>query len=79
MATDTESTENRRILCVGLVCFDAVFHVTDYPAEDDDVRATLYKPARGGNAGTNTVILKQLAPNTVIEFLGNLISGENFY
>ncbi|XP_003388714.1 PREDICTED: ketohexokinase-like [Amphimedon queenslandica] len=55
MAADTKGA-----LCVGLVCLDIIYSVDHYPKEDEDIRASGQKWAKGGNAANTLSVLVQL-------------------
>jgi ketohexokinase len=48
------------ILAVGIATIDIINHVSQFPAEDDEVRAVSQLIARGGNATNTLVVLSQL-------------------
>jgi ketohexokinase len=48
------------ILAVGIATIDIINHVSQYPAEDDEVRALSQTRSRGGNATNTLVVLSQL-------------------
>ncbi len=62
-----------RILCVGVVTLDIVSQVDDYPAEDDEVRASAQSWRAGGNAANTAVVLAQLGCQA--SWAGNMGSG----
>lgn len=49
-----------RILAVGIATVDIVLQVTDFPAEDSEVRALGQRTVRGGNATNTLTVLSQL-------------------
>lgn len=49
-----------RILAIGIATLDIINSVTDYPAEDDEVRAVSQRLCRGGNATNSLTVLSQL-------------------
>ncbi|MGD9168436.1 MAG: PfkB family carbohydrate kinase [Candidatus Thiodiazotropha sp.] len=49
-----------RILAVGGATLDIINSVSDYPKEDDELRATAQHQRRGGNASNTLVVLSQL-------------------
>ncbi len=49
-----------RILAVGIATLDIINTVTDYPAEDSEVRAHSQSVRRGGNATNTLTVLSQL-------------------
>ena len=49
-----------RILAVGVATVDIILQVTEYPAEDSEVRVLRRRIARGGNATTTLTVLSQL-------------------
>ncbi len=59
-----------RILGVGVATLDIVNSVEDYPAEDEEVRATAQQRQRGGNASNTLVVLATLGH--ACEWLGVL-------
>ncbi len=48
-----------RVLAVGIATLDIINTLAAYPAEDDEVRASSQRRARGGNATNTLVILSQ--------------------
>lgn len=54
------AANTKAVLCVGLVCLDIVNTVDHYPKEDEDIRATGQKWAKGGNAANTLSVLAQL-------------------
>lgn len=48
------------ILAVGIATLDIINLVSDYPAEDDEVRALSQRRCRGGNATNSLTVLSQL-------------------
>ena len=71
LSSKKETDVNNRILCMGLLCLDFVYILSEYPEEDTDVRALSQTKSRGGNASTNTTILAQLGWENG-EFLGSV-------
>ncbi|XP_024125699.1 ketohexokinase isoform X2 [Oryzias melastigma] len=65
--------EQKKILCVGLVCLDIINVVDKYPEEDSDSRCLSQRWQRGGNASNSCTVLSLLgAPCT---FMGSLAAG----
>ena len=62
----------RKILCVGLVCYDIVNVVEYFPVEDTQMRTIEQRRSRGGNASNMTTALSHL--NVPCEFMGSLPS-----
>lgn len=48
------------ILAIGIATIDIINHVSQFPAEDDEVRAVSQVITRGGNATNTLVVLSQL-------------------
>ena len=65
----------RKILCVGLVCYDIVSVVENFPIEDTQVRTIEQRRSRGGNASNMTTVLSHL--DIPCEFLGSLPTGSS--
>ena len=66
------SNPKKKILCVGLVCYDIVNVVASFPTEDTQTRTIEQRRSRGGNASNMTTVLSHL--NIPCEFLGSLPS-----
>ncbi|CAF94177.1 unnamed protein product, partial [Tetraodon nigroviridis] len=65
--------EQKKILCVGLVCLDIINVVDKYPEEDTDSRCLSQRWQRGGNASNSCTVLSLLgAPSA---FMGSLAAG----
>ncbi|XP_053314448.1 ketohexokinase isoform X3 [Spea bombifrons] len=65
--------EEKRILCIGLVCLDIISVVDKYPQEDSDTRCLSQRWQRGGNASNSCTVLALLgAPSA---FMGSLAPG----
>ncbi|TNN33598.1 Ketohexokinase [Liparis tanakae] len=65
--------QQKRILCVGLVCLDIISVVDRYPEEDTDSRCVSQRWQRGGNASNCCTVLSLLgAPSA---FMGSLAAG----
>ena len=47
----------KKLLGVGIVTLDIINHVDHYPAEDEALRATRSRRARGGNAANTLAVL----------------------
>ncbi|KAG7494766.1 ketohexokinase isoform X2 [Solea senegalensis] len=65
--------ENRKILCVGLVCLDIISVVDKYPEEDTDSRCVSQRWQRGGNASNSCTVLSLLGAQSA--FMGSLCAG----
>lgn len=63
----------KKILCVGLVCYDIVNVVENYPVEDTQMRTVEQRRSRGGNASNMCTVLANL--NAACEFMGSLPMG----
>ncbi|XP_050334597.1 ketohexokinase-like [Bactrocera neohumeralis] len=75
--TTATSSQQRRILCVGMCVLDVIHLVEQYPVEDTDKRCLAGYWQRGGNASNNCTVLRQLgAPQ--VEFLGMLSASPAF-
>ncbi|XP_043918287.1 ketohexokinase isoform X1 [Protopterus annectens] len=71
--------EEKRILCIGLVCLDIINVVDRYPEEDSDTRCLSQRWQRGGNASNSSTVLSllgvpcsfmgSLAPSRVADFI----------
>ncbi|KAI4500314.1 hypothetical protein M0802_004731 [Mischocyttarus mexicanus] len=72
MACST-TLNDRKIVCIGLICLDMVHTCQDYPPEDSDYRSVDYKWQRGGNASNTCTVLSLLGSKC--EFFG-VISKE---
>jgi ketohexokinase len=48
------------ILAIGIATIDIINHVSQFPAEDDEVRAVSQQISRGGNATNTLTVLSQL-------------------
>ncbi|XP_034388030.1 ketohexokinase isoform X1 [Cyclopterus lumpus] len=65
--------QEKKILCVGLVCLDIINVVDKYPEEDTDSRCLSQRWQRGGNASNSCTVLSLLgAPSA---FMGALCGG----
>ncbi|KAM3876712.1 ketohexokinase [Diretmus argenteus] len=65
--------EDKKILCIGLVCLDIINVVDKYPEEDTDSRCVSQRWQRGGNASNSCTVLSLLrAP---CAFMGSLAAG----
>ena len=62
----------KRVLCIGLVCYDLVSVVDHFPIEDKKIRTQQQRRSRGGNASNMTTVLSHL--NVPCEFLGSMPS-----
>ena len=65
----------KRILCVGLVCYDLVNVVDFYPKEDTQMRTVGQRRSRGGNASNMTTVLSRLG--FACEFMGSLTNDKS--
>ncbi|XP_074847661.1 ketohexokinase isoform X2 [Carettochelys insculpta] len=65
--------EDKRILCVGLVCLDIISVVDAYPVEDTDTRCLSQRWQRGGNASNSCTVLSLLGAPCA--FMGSLAPG----
>ncbi|XP_074803373.1 ketohexokinase isoform X2 [Natator depressus] len=65
--------EEKRILCVGLVCLDIISVVDVFPAEDTDTRCLSQRWQRGGNASNSCTVLSLLGAPCA--FMGSLAPG----
>ncbi|XP_065257268.1 ketohexokinase isoform X2 [Emys orbicularis] len=65
--------EEKRILCVGLVCLDIISVVDVYPPEDTDTRCLSQRWQRGGNASNSCTVLSLLGAPCA--FMGSLAPG----
>ncbi|XP_015175481.1 PREDICTED: ketohexokinase-like [Polistes dominula] len=70
-----KTSNNRKILCVGLTCLDIIQTCTYYPPEDSDHRSVDYRWQRGGNASNTCTVLSLLGSSC--EFLGVLSKEEH--
>ena len=62
----------KKVLCIGLVCYDIVSVVEHFPIEDTQMRTQEQRRSRGGNSSNMTTVLSHL--NIPCEFLGSLPS-----
>ncbi|XP_026995598.1 ketohexokinase isoform X3 [Tachysurus fulvidraco] len=65
--------EQKRILCVGLVCLDIINVVDTFPEEDTDTRCVSQRWQRGGNASNSCTVLSLLGAPCA--FMGSLAAG----
>ncbi|XP_070591076.1 ketohexokinase isoform X2 [Erythrolamprus reginae] len=65
--------EEKRILCIGLVCLDIISVVDSYPEEDSDTRCLSQRWQRGGNASNTCTVLALLGAPCA--FMGSLAPG----
>ncbi|XP_060789815.1 ketohexokinase-like [Neoarius graeffei] len=65
--------EQKKILCVGLVCLDIINVVDTFPEEDTDTRCVSQRWQRGGNASNSCTILSLLSAPCA--FMGSLAPG----
>lgn len=59
-----------RVVCVGIATLDIINRVTEYPAEDTEIRALAQSRRMGGNAANTATVLAQLGDQT--SWVGNL-------
>ena len=64
------SKTRKRILCVGLVCYDIINVVSSFPVEDTQTNTIEQRRSRGGNASNTATVLSHL--NIPCEFMGSL-------
>ncbi|XP_029358262.1 tripartite motif-containing protein 35-like isoform X4 [Echeneis naucrates] len=65
--------EEKKVLCVGLVCLDIINVVDRYPEEDTDSRCLSQRWQRGGNASNSCTVLSLLGAPCA--FMGSLSAG----
>ncbi|XP_022597847.1 ketohexokinase isoform X2 [Seriola dumerili] len=65
--------QQKKILCVGLVCLDIINVVDKYPEEDTDSRCLSQRWQRGGNASNSCTVLSLLGAPCA--FMGSLSAG----
>ncbi|XP_026205611.1 ketohexokinase isoform X2 [Anabas testudineus] len=65
--------QEKKILCVGLVCLDIISVVDKYPEEDTDSRCLSQRWQRGGNASNSCTVLSLLGASCA--FMGSLSAG----
>ncbi|XP_053552309.1 ketohexokinase [Bombina bombina] len=65
--------EDKKILCIGLVCLDIISVVDKYPEEDSDTRCISQRWQRGGNASNSCTVLALLGAPCA--FMGSLAPG----
>ncbi|XP_072237437.1 ketohexokinase isoform X7 [Leuresthes tenuis] len=65
--------EQKKVLCVGLVCLDIINVVDKYPEEDSDSRCLSQRWQRGGNASNSCTVLSLLGAPCA--FMGSLATG----
>ncbi|XP_056333505.1 ketohexokinase isoform X2 [Danio aesculapii] len=65
--------EEKKILCIGLVCLDIINVVDKYPEEDTDTRCVSQRWQRGGNASNTCTVLSLLGAPCA--FMGSLAPG----
>ncbi|XP_067359747.1 ketohexokinase isoform X4 [Channa argus] len=65
--------QQKKILCVGLVCLDIISVVDKYPEEDTDTRCLSQRWQRGGNASNSCTVLSLLGASCA--FMGSLSAG----
>ncbi|XP_014826099.1 PREDICTED: ketohexokinase isoform X2 [Poecilia mexicana] len=69
----TNMADQKKILCVGLVCLDIISVVEEYPEEDTDTRCVSQRWQRGGNASNSCTVLSLLGAPCA--FMGSLAAG----
>ncbi|XP_023255189.1 ketohexokinase-like isoform X2 [Seriola lalandi dorsalis] len=65
--------QQKKTLCVGLVCLDIINVVDKYPEEDTDSRCLSQRWQRGGNASNSCTVLSLLGAPCA--FMGSLSAG----
>ncbi|XP_069829387.1 ketohexokinase isoform X2 [Dendropsophus ebraccatus] len=65
--------EEKKIMCIGLVCLDIINVVERYPEEDTDTRCLSQRWQRGGNASNSCTVLSLLGARSA--FMGSLAPG----
>lgn len=65
--------QQKKILCVGLVCLDIINVVDKFPEEDTDTRCLSQRWQRGGNASNSCTVLALLGAPCA--FMGSLAAG----
>ncbi|XP_054880684.1 LOW QUALITY PROTEIN: ketohexokinase-like [Poeciliopsis prolifica] len=71
--TESNMADQKKILCVGLVCLDVISVVEEYPEEDTDTRCVSQRWQRGGNASNSCTVLSLLGAPCA--FMGSLAAG----
>ncbi|KAL4223635.1 hypothetical protein ACF0H5_017103 [Mactra antiquata] len=70
------SSEDKRIMYVGLCCLDIINICNAYPEEDTDQRSLDYYWKRGGNASNSCTVSSLLGVN--VEFMGTLVKTREY-
>ncbi|TRY90339.1 hypothetical protein DNTS_015231 [Danionella cerebrum] len=73
MSVCRDKMEEKKILCIGLVCLDIINVVDKYPEEDTDTRCVSQRWQRGGNASNTCTVLSLLGAPCA--FMGSLAPG----
>ncbi|XP_041835949.1 ketohexokinase isoform X4 [Melanotaenia boesemani] len=73
MCVWTIMEDQKKILCVGLVCLDIISVVDKYPEEDSDSRCLSQRWQRGGNASNSCTVLSLLGASC--SFMGSVVAG----
>ncbi|XP_061641526.1 ketohexokinase isoform X2 [Phyllopteryx taeniolatus] len=73
MAQRADEKNEKKILCVGLVCLDIISVVDEFPREDSDNRCVSQRWQRGGNASNSCTVLSLLG--SPCAFMGSLCAG----
>ena len=63
-------SSEKRVLCAGLACVDAVLLLDRFPTEDEDQRTLGQRRSRGGNASNTCTVLAELG--VPCEYFGTL-------
>ncbi|XP_028653049.2 ketohexokinase isoform X5 [Erpetoichthys calabaricus] len=66
--------DEKKIMCIGLVCLDIISVVDKYPEEDTDTRCLSQRWQRGGNASNSCTVLSLLGARCA--FMGSLAAGQ---
>ncbi|XP_061542924.1 ketohexokinase [Phycodurus eques] len=73
MEQRADEKNEKKILCVGLVCLDIISVVDEFPREDSDSRCVSQRWQRGGNASNSCTVLSLLGSSCA--FMGSLCAG----
>ena len=65
----------KKVLCIGLVCYDLDSVADHFPIEDKKIRTQQQLRSQGGNASNMTTVLSHL--NVPCEFLGSMASDSS--
>uniref|UniRef100_A0A8C4RTM4 Ketohexokinase n=1 Tax=Erpetoichthys calabaricus TaxID=27687 RepID=A0A8C4RTM4_ERPCA len=66
--------DEKKIMCIGLVCLDIISVVDKFPEEDTDTRCLSQRWQRGGNASNSCTVLSLLGARCA--FMGSLAAGQ---